>query len=333
MSDIERDLPSLIDRSVKRLFRDQPHAVLRLAGVEAASVRFEDTNLNIPELRADHVFIVEEEGDAAPYALYLEYQLRPDTELLVHWGLKWLGLCRQLPMPVALLVVYLEKSDRATFPSTYERSGGPLRTTLSFDTVRLWEHRDRILSGEWPELAPLLVLCEPHPTEATLAQEVELIHRSGLPRGVQTELMGVAISVASRVFGRDVLRTIFREELAMLDEMENLKELFLETGSFRKWLEDPRVSGEVQARAKAEGKAEGEAEGIAKGKAEGEAEGIAKGKAEAARRMTLAFLSRHFGELPQALVDRITLADAEACQRLFDRALTAASLAELTDTP
>ncbi len=140
MSDTERDLPSLIDRSVKRLFRDQPHAVLRLAGVEAASVRFEDSNLNIPELRADHVFIVEEGDDADAYALYMEYQLRPDTELLVHWGLKWLGLCRQLSMPVAMLVIYLERADRVTFPSTYERSGGPLRTTLSFDTVRLWEH-------------------------------------------------------------------------------------------------------------------------------------------------------------------------------------------------
>src|SRR5207248_562400 len=109
MSDTESDIPSLIDRCVKRLFRDQPHAVLRLAGVETATVRFEDSNLNLPELRADHVFIVEEEGDPTPYALYLEYQLRPDTSLLPLWALKWSGLCRQLPMEVVLLVIYLEK--------------------------------------------------------------------------------------------------------------------------------------------------------------------------------------------------------------------------------
>ena len=47
MSDTESDIPNLIDRSVKRLFRDQPQAVLCLAGVQQAIVRFEDSNLNI----------------------------------------------------------------------------------------------------------------------------------------------------------------------------------------------------------------------------------------------------------------------------------------------
>ncbi len=63
MSDTDSDIPNLIDRCVKRLFRDQPHAALRLAGIESANVRFEDSSLNIPELCADHVFIVEEEGE------------------------------------------------------------------------------------------------------------------------------------------------------------------------------------------------------------------------------------------------------------------------------
>ncbi len=106
----------------------------------------------------------------------------------------------------------------------------------------------------------------------------------------------------------------------MLDELENLKELFLEIDSFRLWLQDPRVSGDLRA----EAKAEGEAEGIAKGKAEG--------KAEAARQMTLAFLTRRFGDLPTALVERIATADADTCQSLFDRAITATSFSELADT-
>jgi hypothetical protein len=325
MSDTDSDIPNLIDRSVKRLFRDQPQAVLRLVGVNAATIRFEDSNLNFPELRADHVFIVEEDNDPDPCAIVLEYQLRPKTDVLISWGHKWLGLCDQLRIPVFLFGIYLEKGDRATFPATYQHRRNNWHSALLFDTVRLWEHRDRIVSGEWPELAPLLVLCESQPTEQTLQQEVELIHNSGLPREVQTELMGVAISVASRKFSRSVLRTIFREELVMLDELENLKELFLEIDSFRLWLQDPRVSGELRAKAKAEG----EAEGIAKG----EAEGIAKSKAEAARQMTLAFLTRRFGELPEALETQIATSDADACQRLFDRAMTAASLSDLTDNP
>jgi hypothetical protein len=316
-SDTENDIPNLIDRSVKRLFRDQPHAALRLVGVNAATVRFEDSNLNFPELRADHVFLVEEDNDPNPYAIVLEYQLQPKTNVLINWGHKWLGLCDLLSMPVFLFGIYLEKGDRATFPATYQHSRNNWRTAFLFDTVRLWEHRDRIISGEWPELAPLLVLCEAHPTEQTLQQEVELIHHSGLSREVQTELMGVAISVASRKFSRSVLRTIFREELAMLDELENLKELFLEIDSFRLWLQDPRVSGELRAEAKAEGKVEGQAEG----------------EAAAARRMTLTFLTQRFGELPEALAAQIAMADADWCQSLFDRAIVAASLAELTTEP
>jgi predicted transposase YdaD len=331
MSDTDSDIPNLIDRSVKRLFRDQPQAVLRLAGVEAAAVRFEDSNLNIPELRADHVLIVEEEGEPTPYALYLEYQLKPDARLPASWGLKWLGLCHQLPMEVVLLVIYLEKGDRATFPAAYQRTAGRLQTTLSFDTVRLWEHRDRIVSGEWPELAPLLVLCEAHPTEQTLRQEVDLIHNSGLPHDVQMDLLGVAVLVASRTFARTLLRTIFREEFLMIDAMENLKELFLETGKLQMWLQDPRLSGEVRDAGRAEGLAEGRAEGRAEGKAEGEAAGRAEGEAEAVRRMTLALLTRRFGDVSEALQAQIATADADWCQDLFDRAITAASLSELTD--
>lgn len=103
----------------------------------------------------------------------------------------------------------------------------------------------------------------------------------------------------------------------MLDEMENLKELFLETGKLQMWLQDPRISGQLRAEAKAEGKAEGEAEGVV------------KGKAEAVRQMTLTFLTRRFGELPKALVERIATEDADWCQNLFDRAITATSLSEL----
>ena len=315
MSDTDSDIPNLIDRCVKRLFRDQPHAALRLAGIEAANVRFEDSNLNIPELRADHVFIVEEDEEPTRYALYLEYQLKPDPKLPVNWGLKWLGLCHQLPMPVLLLVIYLEKGDRATFPTAYQQTQGRLQTTFAFNTVHLWEHRDRIVSGEWPELAPLLVLCESNPTEQTLRQEVELIHNSGLPRDVQTDLLGIAVLVASRTFARSLLATIFREEIMMIDALENLKELFLETGKLQMWAQDPRVSGEVRAEGRAEGREEGRAEGEA-----------------AVRHITLSFLTRRFGELPEALEARIATADSNWCQNLFDRAITATSLAELTDT-
>src|SRR5689334_7276388 len=98
MSDFQSsELPNLIDRSVKALFRECPAVVMRLAGmeVEPEHLRVEDSNLNLPELRADQVFIIEE-GDASGFALYLEYQLEPDAGLLTSWAAKWGGLTRQL---------------------------------------------------------------------------------------------------------------------------------------------------------------------------------------------------------------------------------------------
>jgi hypothetical protein len=317
------EFPNLVDRSVKLLFRDRPDALLRLAGLQGSAepLRFEDTYLNFPELRADHVLLIHPQETPQPYALYIEYQLRPDATLLPHWCLKWGGLLKQLGIPVILYVVYLEQGDRATFPDEHRVDAAGLYTALSFSTLRLWEHRDRITSGELAELAPLLVLCEEEPTEQTLRLEAELIHGSGLPRGVQAGLAGLAMLLASRSFARGVLQTIFREDLAMVEQMETLRELFLEVGALEKWAEDSGITARIRA------------EGEAVGKAEGEAEGIARGKVETARQMTLAFLKRRFGELPQALVDRITSSDAEACQSLFDRAIAAVSLAELTDTP
>jgi hypothetical protein len=62
MSDFQNsELPNLIAPSVKALFRECPTAIMRLAGVEVErqNIRVEDSNLNLPELRADQVFIIE----------------------------------------------------------------------------------------------------------------------------------------------------------------------------------------------------------------------------------------------------------------------------------
>lgn len=88
-------------------------------------------------------------------------------------------------------MIYLEKADRATFPNSFSQSIEGLETKFSFDTIRLWEYRDRILSGEWPELAPLLILCDAKPTEEVLHQEIELILQSELPHEAQTELLAL----------------------------------------------------------------------------------------------------------------------------------------------
>lgn len=232
------EAPNLIDRSVKALFRECPDAILRLAGipVERQQIRVEDPNINLPELRADQVFLIAEASDSAS-AIYLEYQLEPDPALLPAWSAKWGGLLKQLKMPVVLLAVYLERGDRATFPDRLWLQVGPVETELRFTAIRLWEHAARIRNGELPELAPLLVLCEPTPTEATIREEVALIHASGLSQETQAELLGIALLVASRQFARELLRPIFEEDLKMIQDL----------GIVGDWLIEREARGEVKS--------------------------------------------------------------------------------------
>jgi len=129
------DLSQLIDKAVKGLFRVCPTLVTRLAGMDTAAedIRVEDPNLNLPELRADHVFVVPEG------AIYLEYQLNRDDRLLPAWAAKWGGLSKQLAMPVVLVVLYLQKGNYATFPAQMASQVGHAEKPAV--AVRHREHR------------------------------------------------------------------------------------------------------------------------------------------------------------------------------------------------
>lgn len=294
MNDDENvDLVHLIDRVVKNVFRDCPTLVTRLAGLTVApqNIRVEDSNLNLPELRADHVFVLTE-SDAEPEgAIYLEYQLRPDPKLLPTWATKWAGLSRQLGIPVALVVLYLQKGDRATFPFRLRAQIGGFETELRFTAIRLWEQSERIRSGELAELAPLLLLSEENPTLETLQEEADLIHNASLPPDTEADLLNLILMVGSRHFSREILRTFFQREI---DTMQDL-------GLIGDWLEDR------------------------------EARGKARGETEGTRKTVLRFLVNRFGTLPEALLERIEQANADWCNNLLDRAITAESLSELAD--
>ena len=282
------DLSQLIDRAIKALFRECPTLVTRLAGMDVAAedIRVEDPNLNLPELRADHVFVVPEG------AIYLEYQLNRDDRLLPSWAAKWGGLSKQLNMPVVLVVLYLRRGNYATFPAQMASQVGGFRTGLNFTAIRLWEHSERIRNGDLPELAPLLLLSEDNPTEATIREEADLVRRANLPPETEANLLGIILTVASKSFSRAWLRTLLEEQ-----EINTMKDL----GLIGDWIQ------------------------------EGEARGRAEGRAETARRMTQRFLVKRFGTLSTALLERIEQADADWCENLLDRAEEAASLAELAD--
>lgn len=217
-----------IDRSVKALAQRLPAGFFRLIGLEydPARVRTEEVSVNLPEHRADGVFLIEE-GDRR-WALHLEYQLQPDRRVLPGWFLKNAALTAQLGVPVLLVAIFLRKGERTRFPGAYHASAGTLSNSFQFETVRLWEHAEEIRQGMLPELSPLLTLAEEEPDEETLRRELELIRALDVPEPVRADLISIAITVGSRFFGRDLLLRIFQEELQMLKEASFIEEWVLE---------------------------------------------------------------------------------------------------------
>lgn len=292
-------LPSAIDRSLKALVRRVPTAFLRLAGVEVApeDVRAEDVTINLPEFRADQVLILRRDGSRRREAVHFEFQLRPKAEVLPDWFFKNAALTRQLGLPVALLAIYLERSRYRTFPSAYRADAGRLSTGFTFDTLRLWEHKDRIRGGELAELAPLLVLCDNNPVEETLQEERRLILGLNVPRRTQSDLLAVAVTVGARFFAHEIVLQHFREELQMLKESSIVEQ----------WVAEAEEAASVKA--------------LAQGRVEG--------RVEQAREILLQLLRARFGDLPTSVVDRVNRESADWCREVTLRLLTAKSLEEL----
>lgn len=207
-----------IDRSLKELVRREPEAFLRLLGIDASRARPADVSVNLPEFRADQVFLIEPEEPETRWALHLEYQLQPESRALRGWFLKNAGLTAQLARPVLLAVVYLSRGDRQTFPAEYTAAAGPLTNAFRFHTIHLWEHAHRIRSGELAELAPLLVLCEDEPTVETLFEERDLILGLNATREKRGDLFSLALTLATRYFDTRALIELFQEEVEMIKE-------------------------------------------------------------------------------------------------------------------
>jgi predicted transposase YdaD len=306
---------SLIDRSIKILFQRAPLAFFRLAGVDAPpeSVRAGDVQINIPEHRADQLFLVGDEGDPDRWGWHVEYQLAPDRRALPGWLLKNAAFNSQLGFPVVLTVVYLHRGRRSQFPDEIVIRAGALENRFAFHTIRLWEHAERIRSGELVELAPLLVLCEDDPGEEVLRTERDLILRANVEDRTRSDLLGVAISVAARYFSRDLLFHLFREELAMLKEASFIEE----------WIAEGIAKGEQL------GLQRGLERGMQQGLEQGMLRGQELGQELESRRVLLKLLRHRFGELPAKVITRVERADRGWCEAMLDPALDARKLDDL----
>jgi predicted transposase YdaD len=292
--------PAPMDRLVKSLFRAFPDLLFRIlqVPVEPDAVRAGDVNVNLPEFRADQVLFVGADADPARWALHVEFQIQPDTRVMRGWFLKNAALNAQLRIPVVLLVVYLERGDRAQFPDRYELEAGGLRTEFRFETVRLWEHADRARTGDLAALAPLLVTWENEPALETVREELRLIEAATPDEEKRSELLALAYTAARRFFTVEVLMRIFDDE-----ELQPALDEILEFPSVRRRIE--QSCEQASARSREEGREEG------------------------VRDLLLSVLTERFGVLPAHVSAWVSTASEAQCRSLLSAALRAGSLDEL----
>lgn len=283
--------PVVVDIALKVLARATPAAFFRLAGIEVdpARIRHEDVTVAVAERRADHVFLVTDVHGTPEWGLCLESQMQPQRRSVRSWVAKWGNLSDQQDLDLILLALYLQRGDRSTFPDRYVVRRGNWSTELTFETIRLWEHADRIRSGELPEFAPLLVLWEDNPGEEVIREERALIHAAPLTPEERGDLLGLAYVVGTKYLVRAILDALFGEELPMLKDL----------GIISDWME------------------------------ESEARGEARGRAEEAQGMLIRVLERRLGPVPSDIVTQVIQSSPEWCRATLDRALSVESFEEL----
>ncbi|MEK7729393.1 MAG: DUF4351 domain-containing protein [candidate division KSB1 bacterium] len=227
-----------LDHAIKKICHWHPNCVLDLFFGSNRTVelkRVEDAQIQIPEHRTDKIWRVregEKEG-----ALLLEAITEPDQRDFDKIELKNVATRINLKIPVVTVLVYLQRGRYATFPEGYEDEIGGLTTKHVFSRILLWEHAERIRSGELKELAPFLALFEDEPGIEVLQTENRLIE--GVADTEQRmELKAVAAIVAARKFSEELIRQYLNLEITMIRE----------TTIFSEWLTQSRGEGKLEGK-------------------------------------------------------------------------------------
>ncbi len=227
-----------LDHAIKRICHWHPNCVLDLFYGSNRTVELkgvEDAQIQIPEHRTDKIWRVsdgEKEG-----ALLLEAITEPDQRDFDKIELKNVATRINLKIPVVTVLVYLQRGRYATFPDGYEDAIGGLTTKHVFSRILLWEHADRIRSGELKELAPFLALFEDEPDFSVLQTENQLIDSIADPEQ-RMELKAVAAIVAARKFSEELIRQYLNLEITMIRE----------TTIFSEWLAQSRGEGKLEGK-------------------------------------------------------------------------------------
>lgn len=231
-----------VDQVVKHIAGNHPECFMRLFFGREHAVKLqgvEDAQIHIPEHRADKVWRIHD-GNKEGFLL-LEAILQPARRDFRRLNLKNAAAQVFFNAPVVTVLVYLQRGEYATFPESYEDELGGVRNGHRFTRVLLWEHADRIHSGELKELAPFLPLFEKDPGVEVLQQMNSIIETVADPEQ-RMELKSLGAIIAARTFAEELIKQVFNLESPMIRE----------TTIFSEWLDQAEAQGRVEGRAEGE---------------------------------------------------------------------------------
>ena len=251
-----------LDRTLKILATKYPGVFQRILFGDRPGIEFlgvEDTAINIPEQRPDKIFKFRR-GKRETNVIF-EFMIQPKRKDLKRFYIKNALLTASLRKPVITVIVYLERGKYRTFPYEYTVRLDTIEMSTRFVRILMWEFADRIRSGEFKELAPLLVLYSDQPSKEIILEEKKLINKV---QDIQerSDLIALAAMVAFRVFKNGLIKELFSEEYQMMKASNFIEEWILEG-----WEKGRREGWE---KGREEGWEKGREEGWEKGREEGQ---------------------------------------------------------------
>ncbi len=208
-----------LDLNFKYLARNYSEDFVKLVlnTSEPLKIHHEDKELNIPQLRADNIYIVEQ--GTKKFALHLEFQLEHRNDLPQRMFLYNALIESSLKLPTYSVVIYLERKRRLPPPALYHKTHYNLTNTFNYTVIHLWEHLPRIRKGELPGLAPVLMLLTEEKSLDVYRETKALIKKLEPDPEKRDAQLAIAASVAGRYLD---ISKLPKEDIQMLQILDQI---------------------------------------------------------------------------------------------------------------
>jgi len=208
-----------LDLNFKYLARNYSEDFVKLVlnTSEPLKIHHEDKELNIPQLRADNIYIVEQ--GTKKFALHLEFQLEHRKDLPQRMFLYNALIESSLKLPTYSVVIYLERKRRLPPPALYHKTHYNLTNTFNYTVIHLWEHLPRIRKGELPGLAPVLMLLTEEKSLDVYRETKALIKKLEPDPEKRDAQLAIAASVAGRYLD---ISKLPKEDIQMLQILDQI---------------------------------------------------------------------------------------------------------------